>query len=81
MCSSDLLDCSFPNAYQNLADISGHQTPQGIKRELQKFDAVGRVPVYLYHMKPETLNVITAEVEALNIPHLRMLTQVDEFLF
>jgi hypothetical protein len=24
---------------------------------------------------------MTAEVEALNIPHLRMLTQVDEFLF
>jgi len=76
-----ILDCSFPNAYQKLADISGHQTPQGIKLELQKFDAVGRVPIYLYHMKPETLNVIAAEVEELNIPHLRMLTQVDEFLF
>ena len=76
-----ILDCSFPNAYQHLADISGHQTPQGIKRELQKFDAVGRVPVYLYHMKPETLNVMSAEVEELDIPHLRMLTQVDEFLF
>lgn len=76
-----ILDCSLPNAYQRLADISGHLTAEGVKRELQKFNAVGRVPVYLYHMKPETLNVITAEVEALNIPHLRMLTQVDEFLF
>ena len=76
-----ILDCSFPNAYQRLADISGHLTPQGVKRELQKFNAVGRVPVYLYHMKPETLNVIRAEVEDLNVPHLRMLTQVDELLF
>ena len=76
-----IMDCSFPNSYQNLADISGHLTPNGIKQELQKFEAVGRVPVYLYHMKPETLNVISAEVEALNIPLLRMLTQVDEFLF
>ncbi|ATX83076.1 Ribonuclease BN, tRNA processing enzyme [Mariprofundus ferrinatatus] len=76
-----ILDCSFPNSYQNLADISGHLTPNGVKRELQKFNAVGRVPVYLYHMKPETLNVMTAEVEAMNIPLLRMLTQVDEFLF
>lgn len=76
-----ILDCSFPNAYQHLADISGHLTPNGVKQELQKFDAVGRVPVYLYHMKPETLNVMSAEVEALNIPLLRMLTQVDEFLF
>jgi len=31
-------------------------------------------------MKPETLNIIRAEVEAEDIPHLRMLTQVDELL-
>lgn len=75
-----ILDCSFPNAYQHLAEISGHLTPSGVKRELQKLNAVGRIPIYLYHMKPETLNVMTAEVEELNIPHLRMLTQVDELL-
>jgi hypothetical protein len=31
-------------------------------------------------MKPETLNIMTAEVEAEDIPHVRMLTQVDELL-
>ncbi|GAV20151.1 ribonuclease Z [Mariprofundus micogutta] len=75
-----ILDCSFPNAMQHLADISGHLTPNGVMKELQKFNAVGKVPVYLYHMKPETLNIMTAEVEELNVPHLRMLTQVDELL-
>lgn len=75
-----IMDCSFPNALQDLAYVSGHLTPNGVLQELQKFDAVGRVPVYLYHMKPETLNVMTAEVEALNIAHLRMLSQVDELL-
>jgi len=75
-----IMDCSFPNAYQHLADISGHMTPQGMMRDLQKFTLLGRVPVYLYHMKPETLNIMTAEVEALDVPHLRMLTQVDELL-
>lgn len=75
-----IMDCSFPNALQELADISGHLTPQGVAEELQKLDALGSVSVYLYHMKPETLNIMTAEVEALNIPHLRMLTQVDELL-
>ena len=75
-----IMDCSFPNALQHLADISGHLTPNGVLEELQKFNAVGRVPVYLYHMKPETLNIMTAEVEALDIAHLRMLTQVDELL-
>ena len=75
-----IMDCSFPNALQQLADVSGHLTPNGVMQELQKFDALGKVPVYLYHMKPETLNIMTAEVEALDIPHLRMLTQVDELL-
>lgn len=76
-----LMDCSFPNSYQKLADISGHMTPNNVLQDLQKLDGLGRIPVYLYHMKPETLNTMAAEVEQLNVPHLRMLTQVDEFLF
>jgi len=75
-----ILDCSFPNAYQHLADISGHMTPNGIRTDLQKFERLGSVPVYLYHMKPESLDIMTAEIEALDVPHLRMLTQVDELL-
>jgi len=76
-----IMDCSFPNAYQHLADISGHLTPNGMIKELEKFTGLSNVPVYLYHMKPESLNVMTAEVEKLKPPHLRMLTQVDELLF
>lgn len=76
-----IVDCSFPNAHEYLADISGHLTPHGMGIELSKFHKLGDVPVYLYHMKPETLNVLTAEVEALGLPRLRMLTQVDELLF
>jgi len=75
-----ILDCSFPNAFQHIADISGHLTPKGMANELRKLDSFGKMPVYLYHMKPETLNIMAAEVEAENIPHLRMLTQVDELL-
>ncbi len=76
-----IMDCSFPNAYEHLAEISGHLTPNGMRDELEKFDGLGKVPVYLYHMKPESLNIMAAEVEKLNIPHLRLLTQVDELLF
>ena len=76
-----VVDCSFPNAYEELAEKSGHLTPNGMAAELKKFERLGKVPVYLYHMKPETLDVLTAEVESLFLPHLRMLTQVDELLF
>ncbi|MDX8398074.1 MAG: 3',5'-cyclic-nucleotide phosphodiesterase [Mariprofundaceae bacterium] len=75
-----IIDCSFPNAYQDLAELSGHLTPKSMARELKKLNALGSIPIYLFHMKPETLNIMTAEVEAENIPHLRMLTQVDELL-
>ncbi|OIO69056.1 MAG: MBL fold metallo-hydrolase [Zetaproteobacteria bacterium CG12_big_fil_rev_8_21_14_0_65_55_1124] len=75
-----VVDCSFPNAYEKLAEISGHLTPNGMAAELAKFKQLGKVPVYLYHMKPETLNVLTSEVGSLFLPHLRMLTQVDELL-
>jgi len=76
-----IVDCSFPNAYQRLADISGHLTPNGLLQGLQKLEQFGTVPIYLYHMKPESLHVMADEIEALNVPHLRMLTQADEFLF
>ncbi len=73
-----IVDCSFPNSCEELADISGHLTPQGMAHELRKLDNLGKFPIYLYHMKPETLTIMASEVEAENIPHLRMLTQVDE---
>ncbi|MDQ6954309.1 MAG: 3',5'-cyclic-nucleotide phosphodiesterase [Mariprofundaceae bacterium] len=75
-----IVDCSFPNAYAELASISGHLTPKQMAHELKKLNKLGSMPIYLFHMKPETLSLMTAEVEAENIPHLRMLTQVDELL-
>jgi len=76
-----IVDCSFPNDHRRLAEISGHLTPETMHEEIRKLDAYGEIPIYLYHMKPETLAQMTAEVEALDVPHLRMLTQVDELIF
>ncbi len=75
-----IIDCSFPNNCEELANISGHLTPKGMAKEVRKLNNLGDFPVYLYHMKPEVLTEMAAEVEAENIPHLRMLTQVDELL-
>jgi len=75
-----IIDCSFPNNCQELADISGHLTPKGMAKELAKLERLGEIPIYLYHMKPEVLTEMASEVEAEGIPHLRMLTQVDELI-
>ncbi len=76
-----IVDCSFPNAHARLAEVSGHLTPEQMHEQIGRLRLLGEIPVYLYHMKPETLAQMTAEVERLNVPHLRMLTQVDELLF
>lgn len=76
-----IVDCSFTNANQFLADISGHMTPDGLMKDLKKFTQLGRVPVYLYHMKPESLQPLIDEVNALQLPKVRMLKQNDELCF
>jgi len=75
-----IVDCSFPNAYEELANVSGHLTPRGMAENLRKLDKLGEIQIYLYHMKPEVLSEMAVEVDAENIPHLRMLTEVDELI-
>jgi len=75
-----IIDCSFPNDYEFLANISGHMTPAQMAQDLKKFDKLGEVPVYLFHMKPETLEIMREEIDKEDIPLLRMLTQGDEFI-
>jgi len=75
-----IIDCSFPNDYEFLANISGHMTPKQVAKDLKKLNKLGDIPIYLFHMKPETLAIMSKEIDEENIPHLRMLTQVDEFL-
>lgn len=75
-----IIDCSFPNNCEELAKVSGHLTPKGMAKELKKLDKLGEISIYLYHMKPEVLTEMASEVEAEDIPHLRMLTQVDELI-
>ena len=46
-----LVELSFPNALQELADLSGHLTPRTLRAELAKLTRNG-YPVLLYHLKP-----------------------------
>ena len=61
-----LLECSFPNKLQSLADISGHFTPQTLEVELEKFDRRG-CEVLLYHLKPAFVDQLKAEVKHLPV--------------
>lgn len=72
-----LLETSFPNKLQQLADISGHLTPQTLESELKKFRRNG-TNVFLYHLKPAFVAQLKKEVAKMPVEVLE-LEDVYEF--
>ncbi len=72
-----LVEMSFPNELQDLADISGHLTPNTLATELAKVNRDG-YPVYLYHLKPAHTAVLKRELAALKLQNVRVLSRGDE---
>ena len=66
-----LLETSFPNKLQKLADVSGHLTPRTLRRELAKFQRNG-ASILLYHLKPAFLPQLVEELKALPVEVLRL---------
>jgi cAMP phosphodiesterase len=62
-----LLELSFPNMLQGLADISGHLTPNTLKSELGKLHRKGDVDVLLYHLKPAFHGQLKKELKELKV--------------
>lgn len=70
------VECSFPDAMAEIAEVSKHLTPATLRAEMRKFPP--GVPVNLYHMKPPTLPQLRADVAALSDPRVRLLDDGDE---
>ena len=66
-----LLETSFPNNLQQLADISGHLTPHTVKGELAKFKRNG-AEVFLYHLKPAFVPQLKKELADLPVEVLEL---------
>ena len=73
------LETSFDNAYQHLADISLHLTPQSMANELTKLRQP--VPVLLHHLKPAFIERIRQEIADLANPALSFLEQGKTYRF
>ncbi|HEX9445113.1 MAG TPA: 3',5'-cyclic-nucleotide phosphodiesterase [Candidatus Binatia bacterium] len=69
-----VLEASFPNRLQELADLSGHLTPRTLSAEADK---LGRpaVPIFVTHLKPQYRKEIVAEVKKLKGLRVRVLKQ------
>lgn len=71
-----LLETSFPNKLQQLADISGHLTPQTLRVELGKLNRNGAA-VLLYHLKPAFVPQLKKELADLPVEVLELGDRFD----
>lgn len=78
--SAVVIEASFPNRLQDIADKSGHLTPQSLAGELRKLDRPS-LPVLVAHMKPQYRSEIMAELNQLDEFRLTILKDRDVFDF
>ncbi len=62
------LEVSFPDKLQNIADISGHMTPNDIKNIITNLKY--NPDIFLYHIKPNHEDEIKKELETQNVSFL-----------
>jgi ribonuclease BN (tRNA processing enzyme) len=67
-----LVEASFPNSMRELAEVSGHLTPDALASELRKLSRPPR-DILAVHLKPSFRETVAAELEALAIPNLRVM--------
>jgi cAMP phosphodiesterase len=75
-----VIESSFPNRLQSIADSSGHLTPQGLATELGKLDRPS-LPVFVSHLKPQYRDETIAELSRLQGLRLTILKDGDVYHF
>lgn len=73
------VETSFPDRLESMARETGHLTPKLLVRELAKLDKP-EVPVKIFHMKPQYLEEISAELVSCR-KHCRILNGNERFVF
>lgn len=74
-----VVDCSFPNRMESLAQSSGHNTPALLKQDLFKLKTLPEVLVY--HVKPSFQDEIMRELDDCGIAGLRLSRQGETLEF
>ena len=74
-----LMEVSFPNDQDRLAEVSGHHTPQTLARELEKLPDP-ELPIFLYHIKPVFQRKVEKELAKIRQRNLTILQLDDHFV-
>jgi 3',5'-cyclic-nucleotide phosphodiesterase len=75
-----LMEVSFPNHQQELANASGHHTPQTLIEDLKKFKSPQDLATMLYHIKPTFQAEVERECAKLKGVNLHILDLKDQFI-
>lgn len=75
-----LIECAFPNEFDELSSISHHLTPKKLETELAKFKH-DNCPIYVINIKPAYREAVVNELKSLSIERLRILEIGREYEF
>lgn len=76
-----IVDTSFPDTYEFLADVSGHFTPIQLHRDLLKAKMNLDVPIYVYHVKPAYEARVLKDLRALGRKNVKILKEGKTYHF
>jgi ribonuclease BN (tRNA processing enzyme) len=76
-----IVDTSFPNSLDGLADVSGHFTPAQLHRDLTKAKVRNDVPIYIYHIKPVHQKKVIKELRDMGRKNVKILQEGKTYNF
>jgi cAMP phosphodiesterase len=76
-----IVDTSFPNSLEMIADASGHFTPAQLHDDLTKAKIDKSLPIYIYHIKPVHKKKVLAELRALGRKNVKILQEGKTYNF
>lgn len=76
-----IVDTSFPNCLDGIADLSGHFTPAQLHRDLTTARVGSDVPIYVYHIKPVHKKKVLSELRALGRKNVKILKEGKTYEF
>lgn len=70
--SALMIECAFPDELQDLAEISHHLTPSGLRSELSKFE-LRDCPIFIVNIKPMYREETISQISKLGLPGVEIL--------
>jgi len=79
--SAVIVDTSFPNSLNGIADASGHFTPAQLHSDLTNARLDSKIPIYIYHVKPVHEQKVISELRRLGRKNVKILKEGKTYRF